>query len=797
MAAPWATLNPDNRVDQLPQPFRTINKILEDVLQAVGEQIGEIDRRRKSAEYEHGLLQAMPSKVVAVAGSVTCSHAEARGMPRIAIGTSHGEVCIVDTTKQEVIAQKHALGDGEAVHCIALSSEGVYAPRPPPPGQEVAPHLGRPNMKLFVAGRATPRIWVFNVCKGTFGSDLKPACTIHVPEPPPAQAEGDAEAQPRPPAVQQLHVRGTNDGIWVVALMFDRTLRAYLCPLGPPEDAGGATSEGTVLDQAILEDEEEGEGEEGKGDAEDFARTPQVKTPVYCFSLQSMAPMPGLPEPGLDSLVLTAFSVRVEGGPIALGTAAKQVPLICMVSSPESSIVLGYSFTAPDPLAAPAGLDAEALLKQRMPAVGELKDPEESRSLKPRRRWALPARTTAVAASPDGCLFAAGGSAGSLALIDTALGPSLKAMLPGHYAELTAMTFHRSLVLVSAGADGWIHHYNLQTNTLMVRYLCSPPPTPAPVTGLVSAQTLPLAMSLDGAGGLRLLDLRRHRKMANALWCQGPGGADAPGEGAESEVAGVGRGGGGGAAGAEGVAGGPSAGEAVEVDELPRQVISSSTGFCVVCEFKPESANDSKADDGTANSAEAGGEVAEEEDDESQRSCLVFFDFGKTLKALYPGLPAKIERGGAALVAAFATLPLEGTSKDQLPSATTPALEASTSSVGAGTRAAQTLPSKGLKDGSQQKEVVQLTAANLKRMGGTGGHGTANSVAASGIIDLSDLGGGVMGEVRERKGKASGLPENWQVSVRRSLRAGLSQKENRLRHIHQRMEQLKKDLGDT
>merc|ERR1719162_1588951 len=118
---------------------------------------------------------------------------------------------------------------------------------------------------MVQAGSVTPTIFVYSMCKNALshGLILKPACTIVVPPPevvtkkvaeevavdpkakkgkPAAAAvvadEPEEPAEPivRPPPVEQLHVKGTQGGIWVIALLWDRTIRAYLCPLGEPEN---------------------------------------------------------------------------------------------------------------------------------------------------------------------------------------------------------------------------------------------------------------------------------------------------------------------------------------------------------------------------------------------------------------------------------------------------------------------------------------------------------------------------------------------------------------------------------
>mmetsp|Transcript_1847 Transcript_1847/g.3854 ORF Transcript_1847/g.3854 Transcript_1847/m.3854 type:complete len:811 (+) Transcript_1847:117-2549(+) len=810
MATSWDVVNPDNRVDVLPQPYRAINKIVEDILREVGDQVREVDTRRKSEEYEYGLPEVRPSKVVALTGSVTCAHVEPRRTSRLAFGTSLGEVCIVDTKTQDIIAQKHALPENEAVFGVALSSDGKYGPRPTPLDQQDAPAPTPPAQKLFIVGRSTPRIFGFSVVKNAFGGfDLSASCCVHVP-PLPAPSATEEDDVPPPPVVEQLHVRGATDGIWVLALMYDRTIRVYLCPLGPPLEDGGnfASADAQVMGQVILEDEPE--GDEGDGPSDEFSRTPQIETPIYSFALHSMAPLPGLPEPGLDTLSLSVFSLTPSTSSLATGTSARHVPLTCMASSTESVVLLCYSCDAPPPLAAAPNTEVDALLKMRLPPLGGLEPAKESKPLAPRRRWVLPSMTTATAVSPDGRHFAAGGSSGTLAVVDASLGPSLVAMLPGHYSAVTALSFHRSIVLVSACDDGWIQHYNLSTRQLTARFLCAPPPAPGPVKGLVSAQALPLAVSFaQGGKELRLLDLRHNQKLAK-LKCYEETEEEVDGDKNGSIPKGANgmnttpQGPLGGAAASAAVAESPGV-VSVEVDEMPRLVMVSTTAFVVVCEADLEgdvglSPGPSKeATDGTA---EKGPDASEEEEAhtensvDEQRSCLAFFDFGKTLKALYPGLSAKAEKGGTALAEAFATLgsdTKDGARTGMSPSDRLTHLEAPAILQGLG---GSTLPSSPLSKAATKlpmQTVVKLTAENLKRM---------DSAADPSAVTADPGGLGhsektPQNDLVERTLQSKQGPENWQVSVRRCLRNSLAQKEPRLRRIQKRVDQLRKELAET
>merc|ERR1712129_177706 len=97
---------------------------------------------------------------------------------------------------------------------------------------------------------------------------------------------------------------------------------------------------------------------------------------------------------------------------------------------------------------------------------------------------------------------------------------------------------------------------------------------------------------------------------------------------------------------------------------------------------------------------------------------------------------------------------------------------------------------QALKDSG--KELVKLTAENLRMMQKPG-DGTRETIA-DGVADLGDL---ERTSAARTKRRSQVEANNWQVSVRRHLRSGLAEKEGRKRRIALRMDQLRKDLGDT
>eukprot|EP00435_Cladocopium_sp_Y103_P031481 s784_g8.t1 len=407
MVLNWEKVNPDNAVDPLPLPFSIIDEVIEEILEAVGDEVDLIEKKKRCPEYEFALPEARASSFVQVPGRIACAYVEPRGTARMALGTSEGEALLVDTRKGEVVAHAHPFPELEPVTCVSICSESAYQDVFAGPGID-PPALPAPQMKLFAGGVTTPKILVYDIQKESFGVVLKPACAIHLPKP-------EAEETERP-VIEQLHTRGVIGGVWVVALLPDKTVRVFLTPLGEPDLDEEAN---VVLDTPIAEgdeDDEEGEDEDG-GPAEEFANALQVNTAMYSFSLTQLAPMRHLPMPELDTITLTVFSPRPRDGAYGVGVSAGQVPTLCFSSSVESNAILAHFIPSPAPLVAPTGLELDELLMKEIPPHGLLPDPENTKQLQPRRRWSMPAKTSAVAVAPNGGIFAVGGCQGSLAVI--------------------------------------------------------------------------------------------------------------------------------------------------------------------------------------------------------------------------------------------------------------------------------------------------------------------------------------------------------------------------------------------
>eukprot|EP00746_Dinoflagellata_sp_MGD_P124134 gnl/MRDRNA2_/MRDRNA2_58720_c0_seq1.p1 gnl/MRDRNA2_/MRDRNA2_58720_c0~~gnl/MRDRNA2_/MRDRNA2_58720_c0_seq1.p1 ORF type:complete len:825 (+),score=166.93 gnl/MRDRNA2_/MRDRNA2_58720_c0_seq1:71-2476(+) len=530
---PPANANPDNVADRLPQPYRFVAKVLDDVLEKIGEQIDGIERKRRSEEYEFTLLQVPALSSQNIVGKVTCMNAAARGFSKIALGTNQGQVILLDCKDRRVAAQKYPFGE-EVIQHVALSTGTSYRFHATSDPQEIGL---RPWPKLAVASAKAASVLVYNITKESYGTTLRPLCTVKAPE---MVVDEESTTAP-PPPVTQLSALGCMGGLWIIVLQPDRKFRMYLCPAGPCE-ARSHDKEGTLLDKTIHEDEEDA-GQTAQ--ESEFENIEVVQTPFYQVELPGMSPLPGLPEPPIEYILTSAFNIR----PTKRGPLPQPIPSAFLVASTESNSFYHYSIKVPDPPKA-VSTDIDVLLKEQEPPLGTLKQPEEgeTQTLVPQRRWMLPAKTTVIAESTNGGVFTVGGVDGSIAFFNTAAGPSLKTMLQGHYGAVSAMSFHAADVLITVGKDSWIHHYSVQTQTLTFRCLLSPPPEPPPAIKVVAAPGAAMALALDEKGNMRLMDLRLGRKLAKLSCVE----ADPNDPNQEQEL-------------------------------IPDRIIPSAHGFCVLC----------------------------------------------------------------------------------------------------------------------------------------------------------------------------------------------------------------------
>eukprot|EP00439_Symbiodinium_sp_Y106_P067685 s292_g11.t1 len=436
MAFTWQKVNPDGALDLLPLPYRIIDEVVEDIVEAVGEQVDIIETRKRSEACEFSLPEAIPTSLVQVSGHIACAYVEPRGTTRMAVGTSQGEALLIDSRKGEVVAHAHPFHESEPVTCVSICSESAYQETVSflelqATSQEVfagpgvdAPSLPSPNLKLFAAGLTTPKILVYDIHKETYGVMLKPACAIHLP----AAEGGDSEEGH--PVIEQLHTRGCAGGIWACVLLPDGNVRCYLTPLGEPDLQDEEAN--VVLDAPIQEGDED-EDEEAAGEA---------PGPGVCegsagehSNIQLLVDAAGNckefahARAGYDhpQCLFPSTSRRSLWNWDLRGSGAD--PVLLFLSRVQRGLSPLDRIPAPRPIVAAAGLDLDSLLMQAVPPHGLLNDPETTQSLQPRRRWTLPAKTSSIAVSPNGGIVAIGGAQGSVALVNAATGPSLRTSL--------------------------------------------------------------------------------------------------------------------------------------------------------------------------------------------------------------------------------------------------------------------------------------------------------------------------------------------------------------------------------
>lgn len=107
--------NPSVFFDELPQPYRFINKCLSDmILKPVAEKITEIEERKKTTEYEGFIREATATGSMDIS-DVTCMHKMGTSVGpggsidkeqqvyvshKVLAGTNHGAIMLIDTQRK-------------------------------------------------------------------------------------------------------------------------------------------------------------------------------------------------------------------------------------------------------------------------------------------------------------------------------------------------------------------------------------------------------------------------------------------------------------------------------------------------------------------------------------------------------------------------------------------------------------------------------------------------------------------------------------------------------------------------
>uniref|UniRef100_A0A7S4UBX7 Uncharacterized protein n=1 Tax=Alexandrium monilatum TaxID=311494 RepID=A0A7S4UBX7_9DINO len=800
--APPLDMDPDDAVDLLPHPFRLVAQALDEAFGDMWKEIHEIEKRRRSEEYEFGLPQVDANGFHQITGRVTCVGVDPRGSNRFAVGTDQGQVLLVDGAGHRAVAAGTPCGPREKIHCLAVSSATTFRQHGRPDAAEAR---RRPSPKLAVAGAARPRILVYDIRRECLGPSLRPLCSVDLRVPAEeADTEGAPSEEAKPP-VAQLCCCGSRGALWLAVLLSSGSCVVYLCPPGPSDDRGEASQ--TSLVRNTIPEEEELRADAG-GEADEFSNVDVIAVPLYRFELPSMAPIAELPEPPLSGLLASAFCLAPE----RRAPPPTPLPLTLLLASTGSSVVFGYSLQLPEP-AGPRSEDPDELLREKAPdlAPGALAQPEKTLPAAARRRWVLPARTTVRAVSADGSVFSVGGSDGSVALFWTAPAPALKTMLAGHYAAVSGMAFSGFNTLITAGRDSRVHMYSVARQTVTLRCLLTPPPTTPPGIDVVTAPTVPIGLILDEKGKLRLMDTRLCRKLAAAVYHDekevarekarkeaelkakreaakkareaAKTGHEGPEEAGKAEAADPA-----GEAGAASDAGpakeeghADDAGQAGVANsakpaepQVQRQVLALTSGFCVLCchpEPPPPAEAPRPAEDAQPEGAVSAGSdgaaaapgVGEDEGQEAAATAeplataplsteLYFFDHAHFLPRLFEGIASRMGGGAKAgqlfqsLSAVELNMPPDDLAMTSKASTTTSA---------------------------------PLTAANIER---------------------AQVGRTLQGQAEEthRVGEAAAarrlVPEGWQANVKKYLRGEINEKAARQVRMQKRMEQIRMEL---
>mmetsp|Transcript_50162 Transcript_50162/g.119420 ORF Transcript_50162/g.119420 Transcript_50162/m.119420 type:complete len:779 (-) Transcript_50162:113-2449(-) len=776
MATSLGRVNPDAVVDKLPFPYRLIQKALEEVLTAVADHIDTVEKERRSSDREYGLPRIAPTQSMSMNSRVTAVHAGPAGMRypsswSLAVGTSDGEVLLVDTQKAEVVVHKRPFPEGEGAHSLVLCPGSAFKPLPAPPGSRKNVLPPRQVPRLVVAGTATPKVLCYNIIQENFGGiTLRPSCSVSL------EAPADSSAPP----VHQLHAQSIEGATLVVALLQNRTVCGYLCPLGALEDSTGSSN---LAEDTILE-EQEVEQEHDASAADEFEGLPVVAMPTYRIDLSlAGSPMsfPSAAEPTLDSLQLMLLGVRMRTA------AGAQSPTYLLVWARESPLLAAYSMSSgvPCPVAA-EGLELEALLKQTVPEMGFLEPPKEAKALQACRRWTFPSSITATAASPSGWQLAVGTAQGAIGMVETT-STSLRRAVPGHYGSVAALTFHKEDLLVSLGGDGWVHHYNIAQDSVTFRCLMSPTPA-APALAVAASQQAPMSFGLDVSGNIRFFDLHRGRKVAQVV----------------SSLDGL----------------GTSAANSLLDRGKPVQVIDAGRGtFLVVCD------QETLQEATTAAAPEPAEDEAQENQDDGEptpATQLVFLDMDAVLQQLYPGIAARVAKHGLDAMQLFGSL-LESELQEAPPEQSSKrergrsSLERSAGSgsgsqrTGAsGTKRRSVSPPAALLESStstlatddaasdmqgSQHQIGALTAENLQRIGGRATSGSLLTVPSQSHNGraLSKQSSALHTDLDKTLSSVA-VPENWQAASRHALRNALRNRDVRLNRLSKRMDVLRKEL---
>mmetsp|Transcript_124144 Transcript_124144/g.241907 ORF Transcript_124144/g.241907 Transcript_124144/m.241907 type:complete len:751 (-) Transcript_124144:62-2314(-) len=515
--------DPDVVFDLLPKPYRYVAEVIEEVLEALGDQINEIERKRRLEEYEVSLPMVGPSVSQALEDEVSCVASNPDDSNLMALGTLLGQILVFDGMDDYL---RHTTPfRNEAVCSLTMIHSGAYCLHPNPEQEEL--HTV-PQDKLVVAGTASFNIYIYDIRHEFKGLALTPLCCVEVECPSSKEAHGMAKDQGRsdgqnepqtraPRSIAQLRARGALGALALSVLLPNGVCHVYLCPLGTPEPPKRRMNKkDTLLSTTIQEEQDEEQQEQGEGQTKEgleFQAVETIRSPTYRIQMHDMVPSPALSGSEMDSWLLESFgSISKERN----SACASTVLVHCLLASKESNVIKYVALDTPQPANGAAAETAAAAVQKLRPFVfGEMQARSaETATQHSEWRWLLTAKTTAVAAARSGVRFAVGMESGAVALFSAVPCPTLRAMLPAHYAAVAGMAFCGSDKFISVGRDSYVHMYSADGNYLCLRFLLSPPPSAPPAAGIVVSSVMALALVYDDAGNQRLIDIASGQKIA-------------------------------------------------------------------------------------------------------------------------------------------------------------------------------------------------------------------------------------------------------------------------------------------
>eukprot|EP00742_Colponemidia_sp_Colp-10_P004834 GILJ01005161.1.p1 GENE.GILJ01005161.1~~GILJ01005161.1.p1 ORF type:complete len:926 (+),score=185.38 GILJ01005161.1:131-2908(+) len=119
----WQKIDPDRRVDFLPQPYRRIDRVLQDILSICDEKIDEIEKKRANAEHESpSLLSVFPTGVIDAAPASCIVSDMNSNSNRLYLGGDDGSISVVDSIRKAVITSVHAFQQPLRFMAVATDS---------------------------------------------------------------------------------------------------------------------------------------------------------------------------------------------------------------------------------------------------------------------------------------------------------------------------------------------------------------------------------------------------------------------------------------------------------------------------------------------------------------------------------------------------------------------------------------------------------------------------------------------------------------------------------------------------